>query len=144
MSCQQNNELPNITKLFRFLRKSTYTKKMLEEINIIVDNLTDEEIILDGKRHCHPFLHELCQQWSSSFEFLQEIWKRKIFKNFWKNPNYVDKYGQNVLKRLSNCFRDSPGYGSPMYIDRIKWIRDNMRVHPPITDDYPTLLLIRD
>jgi hypothetical protein len=130
MNDLRNKIVPNIMKLRRFLQKHEYTEEMLKEINSTVDNLTEEEIMLEPTYQPHPFLHELCEQWGTSFEFLQEMWKREIFKKFWENPDYRDKYGCQVLKRLSKCIKNSWIYGQEEYSTRIKWIEDNMHVIP--------------
>jgi hypothetical protein len=110
---------PNISKLYKLIHKSTHD---VDEINLIISEITDEEIMIN-RRAKHPFLHELCYQVHHSFELIKIIWSSAIFKNYWENKKYVDKYGFTALQLLSTKLHH-------IKTEKVEWIKNNMKVIP--------------
>jgi hypothetical protein len=119
------NICPNIGKLHLYLNCDIYNEETLVQINILLNNVSEEEIITDGKFAQHPFLHELCHQYNYSFPLLIEVWKKPVFQKYWDNVNYLDKYYNTALKRLSICLFETKENSG-----KIKWIKENMKVIP--------------
>ena len=121
------NICPNIGVLFDYMHHNHYDEKTLLKINELLDNITDEEIIADGEFAQHPFLHELCHQYQSSFLLLRKVWEKPVFEKYWENDDYLDKYGNTALQRLSLCLCTRNSDENNNYFD---WIRENMCVIP--------------
>ncbi len=116
---------PNIGRLHKYINMGSYNEKIMIEINELIDRITDEEIMDDGRFAQHPFLHEVCHQNIFSFPLLKELWSKPIFKKYWNNHEYQDKYGNTVLERLSISL-----YPVDTDTEKFKWIKDNMKVIP--------------
>lgn len=115
-----SNRCYNISKLYDFINEDISDTNEINEINEILKNVTDEEIMINGKAQ-HPFLHELCHQVAGSFELLKIIWNSIVFKNYWENKKYCDKYGNTALQRLSLNL-------DYLEIEKLEWIKENMLV----------------
>lgn len=112
-----SNTCPNIVKLYAYIHRGTFDSN---EVYVILKNVTDEEIMINAKAQ-HPFLHEMCHQIHRSFELVKVIWNSTIFKNYWDNPNYQDKYRFTALQRLSLQVRN-------LNTEKKLWIKENMKV----------------
>lgn len=112
-----SNTCPNIAKLYTYIHCGTFD---VNEVNAILEKVTDDEIMVNARVQ-HPFLHELCHQIHVSFSLIKVVWASNVFKNYWENANYRDKYGNTALQRLSlkvDCLK----------VNDQEWILQNMRV----------------
>jgi hypothetical protein len=136
MQTNDSCAFPNIEELRNeHIFKWNYNEKRMKRIHDLIEKVTEEEIIAEGEKHCgHPFMHEFCEQWPSSFPLLEAVWKSEVFRKFWENNDYTDKYGNNVLQRLSFSLSRELGPNGEAYTkisaQRIKWIEENMGVIP--------------
>jgi len=95
------HKCPNIAKLRHLIFEEN-----MNGVEEIINCITDEEIINDSEAQ-HPFLHELCHQYTHNIELLKIVWLSDVFKKYWNNNDYLDKYGNTPLQRLVNALSNS-------------------------------------
>ena len=123
------------TKLIQLLYKCPASE---EEVNSILNELTDEEIWLNQVYCEHPLLHQAAENIPSSFKFLQIVWQHPRFKQYWDNPDYLDKYGFTAFQRLSIVLQERIHLPYPAckrethYTNILQWCKNNMHVIPAI------------
>ena len=117
----------NINMIFKIGRCADNCDDMRErffKVKKILDDLTDDDIIIDATMSSSPMLHELCEKHVDMFRVLQLVWSYPKFKTYWSDDTYVDKYGLTPFERLSVAMY---GWGANDITD---WIKKNMGIIP--------------
>lgn len=103
--CCKKKEKP-IDELYIIIGKCIEKKgkdigNYLNRTKKILDKITIDELMENGKTARHPILHEVCHQYSCTFELIKIMWHHPKLKNLWNNPDYIDEYGNTVTERMA-------------------------------------------
>ena len=105
-------------------------QELVKEGVKLFSSCTAEMMWNNQKEQEHPILHELVQQWLSTFELCKEVWKIHELKSFWDNDKYVDQYNLTVFQRLVSSNSDLPRRTDRDYSQDIEWMARELHVKP--------------